>query len=242
MASFDDSELTRSLMQQYDQFNEDDKLEVVHTLASRPDSGWQLTQAIKSGAVPRRDIPAWVARLLQRVVGNGFLEVWGALDKIEADKQAQFTKYRTLLTGEAVEAADASAGRAVFKRTCAACHKLHGHGGTIGPDITGANRTSLDYLLGNILTPSAEIQDAYRMHMVVTDDGRVWSGIPAEENKRQLMLRVANRDDVVTISKSQIESRDIAPVSMMPEGQLNTMTDQEVMNLIKYLQTARQVD
>ena len=242
MAAFDDGALTKSLMQQYSQFTEDDKLEAVHTLASRPKSGWLLTQAIKSGAIPRRDIPAWVARLLQRVVGNGFLEVWGPMDKMGADKQAQFAKYRTLLTDDALSAADPSAGRAVFKRTCAACHKLHGNGGRTGPDITGANRTSLDYLLGNILTPSAEIQDAYRMHLVVTDDGRVWSGIPAGENKRQLMLRVANREDVVTLNKSQIESRDIAPVSMMPEGQLRTMTDEEVVNLVKYLQSQRQVD
>ncbi len=42
------------------------------------------------------------------------------------------------------------------------CHKMHGEGGEIGPDITGANRTNLEYLLGNVLTPSAVIQDALR--------------------------------------------------------------------------------
>ena len=110
-----------------------------------------------------------------------------------------------------------------------------------GPDITGANRTNLEYLLGNILTPSAVIQDAYRMHILVTDDGRVYSGIPASENDRQLMLRVANRETPVTINKSQIESRDIAPVSMMPEGLLNTLQDSEVLNLVAYLKSLKQV-
>ena len=242
MASFDDDGLADLLLDRFDGFSADDRLEAVHTLASRPKSGWKLTQAIKSDVIPRREIPAWVARLLQRVVGNGFLEVWGPLEQVDEQKQAQFVKYRTLLTSEAISAADAAAGRRIFQRTCAACHKLHGSGGNIGPDITGANRSSIDYLLGNILTPSAEIQDAYRMHIIVTNDGRVWSGIPAGENKRTVQLRVANREEPVTVNKSEIESRDVAPVSMMPAGQLNTMTDQEVLNLVRYLQTQRQVN
>ena len=80
------------------------------------------------------------------------------------------------------------------------------------------------------------------MHIVITNDGRVWSGVPAAENERQLRLRVANREEPVTINKSDIESREIAPVSMMPEGQLTTMTDDEVLDLVKYLQTQRQVE
>ncbi len=152
-----------------------------------------------------------------------------------------FAKYRELLTSDALSSADPSNGRAVFDRTCAACHKLHGHGGNIGPDITGANRTNLEYLLGNILTPSAIIQDAYKMHIVLTDDGRIYSGIPAEENDRQLKLRVADREQPITIPKSQIESREIAPISMMPEGTLETLKDSEVQNLIAYLQSLKQV-
>lgn len=241
MASYDDAAISNALLKAYDSLNTDEKMEAVNTLASRADSGWKLTQAIKDGSIPRSDIPAWIARLLRRVVGNGFVEIWGSLDELSADKEAQFARYRALLTTDAISKADASRGHTIFKRTCAACHKLHGHGGNIGPDITGANRTNLEYLLGNILTPSAVIQDAYRMHLIVTDDGRVWSGIPASENDRQLKLRIANRDEPVTINKAQIESRDIAPVSMMPEGQLATMTDQEVLDLMKYLQSQRHV-
>ena len=119
---------------------------------------------------------------------------------------------------------------------------MYGHGGVIGPDITGANRGNLEYLLGNILTPSAIIQDAYKMHIVLTDDGRVYSGIPAEENDRSLKLRIANRTEPVTIAKSQIESREIAPISMMPEGILTTLTDSEVLDLLSYLQGQKQTE
>ena len=91
------------------------------------------------------------------------------------------------------------------------------------------------------MTPSAIIQDAYKMHIVLTDDGRIYSGIPTEENKRQLKLRIADRDEPVTIAKSQIESREVAAVSMMPLGTLKTLSDSEVVNLIGYLQSQQQV-
>ena len=240
-ASFDDEALGKAMLQQYASYSDEEKLEVVQAMATRSGYGRLLTDAIKAKRIPRRDIPAYTARTLRRVVGNGFVEVWGAIDGLSTDKEQQFAKYRQLLTADALDNSDPSHGRDLFKRTCNACHKLYGEGGAIGPDITGANRTNLEYLLGNILTPSAVIQDAYKMHLILTDDGRVYSGIPAGENERQLRLRVANRDEPIIIPKSQIESREIAPVSMMPEGMLKTLTDQEVLDLIAYLQTRQQV-
>jgi putative membrane-bound dehydrogenase-like protein len=242
MAAFDDSGMADTLLKKYASLSTEDKLEVVHTLSARPSSGRKLTQAIKDGSIPRRDIPAYVARLLRRVVGNGFVEVWGAIDELSADKEAMFAKYRTLLTAESLAKANPAHGRVLFNRTCSACHKLYGHGGNIGPDITGANRSNLEYLLGNILTPSAIIQDAYKMHIVLTEDGRVYSGVPAGENERQLRLRVANREQPVLIAKSKIESREVAPVSMMPDGMLTTLKDPEVLDLIAYLKDLKQVD
>ena len=242
MASFDDESMSDALLQQYPSYSTKDKLEVVHTLSARPASGRKLTKAIKDGSVPKRDVPAYVARLLRRVVGNGFVEVWGEITELDADKQAMFAKYRTILTTDAIAKANPANGRVLFNRTCAACHKLYGHGGNIGPDITGANRTNLDYLLGNILTPSAIIQDAYKMHIVLTEDGRVFSGIPAGEDKRTLKLKIANQDVPVSIAKSQIESREIAPVSMMPDGILKTFKDDEVIDLVSYLQSLKQIE
>ena len=57
---------------------------------------------------------------------------------------------------------DLSLGRALFVKTCAQCHTLYGTGGKVGPDITGSNRPNLDYLLENILDPSAVIPNDYK--------------------------------------------------------------------------------
>ena len=61
-------------------------------------------------------------------------------------------------------------------------------------------------------------------------------------DNRQLRLRVANEEEPVVIPKSKIESREVASVSMMPDGILNTLSDEEVLNLIAYLKSLRQVD
>ncbi len=241
MGAFDDKAFAQELLKRYKTFSDDDKLEVVNVLSSRSGYGAALTDALRRGDLPKRDIPAYVARLLRRVVGNSFVDVWGPIDELGADKEANFAKYRELLKETAIEKANVSNGRALYTRACATCHKMYGVGGEVGPDITGANRSNLEYLLSNIITPSAIIQDAYKMHMILTNDGRVFSGIPAEENDRQLTLRVADRPEPVTILKSEIESREISAISMMPEGSLANLKDREVLDLFVYLQSTRQV-
>ncbi len=235
MASFDDDALGKTVLQRYATFTAGEKQDVVHALASRPNYGTQLMAAIDRGDVPRRDIPAYIARLLFRVVGNRFLEVWGPVEDLSPDVEAAFTKYQTLLNDDTLAHADPRRGREVFRKTCHACHQLYGEGGIVGPDLTGANRTDIDYLLGNILTPSAIIQDDYKMTMVFTEDGQVYSGVVAGEDDRQLTLRTANVDEPIKIAKSQITDREVTELSMMPEGLLDGLSDEELGDLFAYL-------
>ncbi len=183
MGAFDDVSFAKELLRRYPKLSAEEKQEAIHLLASRSKYGVELTAAIRKGDVPKSDIPAYVARLLRRVVGNSFVDVWGPIDELGTDKEAMLAKYRELLKDEPLSKADLAKGRALFNRTCAACHKLHGYGGEVGPDITGANRTNLEYLLSNIVTPSAIIQDAYKMHIVLMEDGRILSGIPPKKTK-----------------------------------------------------------
>lgn len=238
VAAFDEPSLARLLLEKYEQYSPEEKSEIIQTLSTRTPYGNELTNAIANGHVPKRDVAAHVARLLRRVVGNRFVDVWGPIDELSADKEAQFAKYRNLLNATTLANANLDRGQELFQRTCAACHQLNGQGGKIGPDITGANRGNLEYLLSNILTPSAVIQDDYRMHIVLTDDGRIYSGIPSGETDRTLKLLVADNQEAVPIPMSTIESREIAAVSLMPDGLLSNLTDQEAIDLIAYLQNA----
>ena len=239
VASFDDNALGRLLVDRYRTFTAAEKYEAIQTLASRPRYGRMLVEAIVKDIVPRTDIPASVPRQLLRVVGTKFLEVWGPIERSSVEEQA-YAKYRTLLDDQALRAADVPNGHDVFLRTCGACHKLHGEGGTIGPDLTGANRSSLDYLLLNVLNPNAEVPDAYKMTVITTRDGRTMSGTVAVENERQLTLRVLGRDAVV-IAKADIQSRETTPASMMPPGLFDALGDREVVDLVAYLRTLERV-
>lgn len=233
--NYDDDRLAKKLLRDYPRWSDAEKLDAIHTLAARQTTGRMLTDAIAEGQIPRRDIPAYAARLLRRVVGPRFVDVWGPVDQLPEAQQQDINRLRRLLTSDRLAEADPQQGRVVFGRTCQTCHRLGDEGGQIGPDLTGANRRNLEYLLGNIVTPSAVIQDAYRMHLVQTDEGRIYSGVLAGETAEHLQLRVADRQEPVAIPKRIIESREIAEVSMMPEGLLRNLTDDEILNLFAYL-------
>lgn len=233
LTAFDNGDLGKELLRLYPKLPATAKQEAVQALASRPVYGNQLTAAIRDGSIPRKEIPSYVARQLRRVVGNGFLEVWGLIDQGSKDKAAAFKKYEALLTPEKIAQADLKKGHVLFQQSCMACHQLHGEGGKLGPDITGANRGNLDYLLHNILDPSGIIQDDYKMVMITTRDGQTLAGNVVTENERQLTLRIVGQE--VTLTKSEIQSREVSSVSMMPEGLLSNLSDEETVNLIGYL-------
>ncbi|MEQ8685803.1 MAG: PmoA family protein [Imperialibacter sp.] len=240
VAAFDDNSLGQLLIDKYSSLNGQEKLEAVQTLASRPEYGWMLTQGLKSEIIPKPDVPAYVARQLRRVVGSGFVEVWGPIDELGSDIAADYKKYTTLLTDKALRGGDVVNGKMIFQRTCGACHKMYGEGGSIGPELTGSNRANLDYLLSNVLDPSGEIQDDYKMVVITTRDGRTYSGNVNAENERQLTIRVVGQDAVV-INKSEIQSREESANSMMPPGLFKTLTDKEIIDLVGYLRTSDQI-
>ena len=239
VAAFDQESLGRDLLERYDALAPGERVEVIRALASRPAYGWLLTRAIASERVPRRDVPTHVARQLLRVVGSGFIEVWGPVEESANDARA-YARYRRLLNDAAVRAARPARGREVYAATCGPCHVLHGEGGAIGPDLTGSNRANLDYLLLNVLDPSGEVQDDYRMVVVTTRDGRTYAGNIASETDRQLVMRVVGQDPV-TLRVADIQSRDVTAVSMMPPGLFDALTDEEVVDLVAYLRTTEPV-
>ena len=118
---------------------------------------------------------------------------------------------------------------------------LYGEGGKVGPDLTGSNRANLDYILLNSVDPSYDVPDAYKTVSVLTIDGRVVNGVLAEEDATRIVLKTPEQPRVV-IAKEDIDIRKVSPKSMMPDGQLDRMKQQDVLDLIKYLRTTRQVE
>lgn len=233
VAAYDHEPLGKMLLKKYSSLNPSDKLQVIQTMSSRPTYAWMLTQALKKGTIPKQDVPTYAARQLLRVVGSGFIEVWGPIEQSDVD-QKEYANYKRLLNDKSISEADPLKGREVFLRTCGPCHKMYGEGGIIGPDLTGSNRSNVEYLLSNIMDPSGDIQDDYKMVVVTTRDGRTYAGNVTTENERRLTIRVVGKDAVV-INKSDIQSKEVTPTSMMPEGLLRTLKEKEILDLISYL-------
>lgn len=234
VAAFENKDLGRLLLNRYDEFSSAEKVAAIETLASRSSYGGILMYALENEMIPKSDVPAYAARKMHRVVGSGFLEVWGPITALSSEKQATIAKFKTLLTPEVVAAADPVRGERMFDEACGICHQMYGEGGLLGPDLTGSNRTELDYLLTNIVDPNGDIQDAYKMVLLTTRDGRTYAGNVIAESDRDLTLRIVG-DESVVISKSEIQSRDRSEISMMPEGMLKAYTNPQIVDLIGYL-------
>ena len=135
--------------------------------------------------------------------------------------------------------ANAAAGRVIFDRSCAKCHTLFGEGANIGPDLTGSGRQKLDYVLGNLIDPSAIIDPAYRLTTLLTVDGRLLSGFIVYQDDRSVVLRTQQ-------AQVRLEMRDVDELitsnkSMMPEGMLGSYSNSQVRDLVRYLASPQQV-
>ena len=229
------------LLGRYPQLDAEHQRAVIETLASRQRYAQALLTAIRNKQISRDEIPAQVARSLKAILGNRFVKVFGEVKSMGADREKQMAKYKKMLSPAALEKANASRGRAVFTKTCASCHLLYGEGGKVGPDLTGSNRANLDYTLLNSVDPSYDVPDGYKMVTVLTVDGRLINGVVEEEDGTRLILKTAEQPRVV-VSKESIEERKISDKTIMPDGQLDQMQPQEVIDLIKYLRTTEQVE
>jgi putative heme-binding domain-containing protein len=138
-----------------------------------------------------------------------------------------------------MKAADLSHGREVFVKTCGACHLLHGQGGKIGPDITGSNRADLEYLLANLLDPSAIVGRDYQTTTVLTKDGRSIAGIVVKESPTSVTLQTPTEQ--VTVPLDDVDTRVLSPQSLMPENQLGQLKPEEARDLVAYLRHPSQV-
>src|SRR5262249_7437447 len=129
-------------------------------------------------------------------------DVWGLVRTTPEDRAKLISRWKKKLTAPA-PAPDLALGRALFAKTCQQCHTLYGVGGKVGPDITGSNRGNLDYLLENVLDPSAVIPNEYKATVIALKDGRTLTGIVRGETPAAFTVVLAN--ETLTVPKADIE-------------------------------------
>lgn len=136
---------------------------------------------------------------------------------------------------------DFERGKAMYSATlCAACHKFAGDGGNIGPDLTGSgNRYTIRDLAENIIDPSKVISDQYGSEEIVRKDGSLTIGrVVGEENGKLLvMASPLAPNDLTPVPLGDVKERKPWNVSMMPPGLINSLNEEELKDLIAYLQS-----
>jgi putative membrane-bound dehydrogenase-like protein len=243
LATFDDPELALKIINRYNSFYPHERASVIAALVSRPSFAKVLLDRIARGNIPRADLTPIHARQIRSFnneeLNKKLTEAWGELRDSSEDKKQLISALKAKLTRDVIAKADQSQGRMIFASVCAACHKLYGEGASIGPDLTGSGRHEVNYLIENIADPSALVAADFKMSVFTLKDGRVLNGIIHAQTDRTITVAMVGQE--VTIDRGDIVKQEQMPISMMPEGQLLALSDEQVRNLFAYLMGNSQV-
>jgi putative heme-binding domain-containing protein len=121
---------------------------------------------------------------------------------------------------------------------CVVCHRFGGDGGATGPDLTQlAGRFNLKDLTESIVDPSKVIAEQYKASIVVTRDGKSYTGRIVDDSNNKVVIVTDPEDSTKTVqlAKDEIEEEHPSPVSLMPGGLLKPLNQDEVLDLLAYL-------
>jgi putative heme-binding domain-containing protein len=132
---------------------------------------------------------------------------------------------------------DRTRGEAVYRRaslSCMKCHAIGGAGGKVGPDMGSIGGSAqIDYLVQSLLDPNAKVKEGYHTVIVVTDDGKTFSGIKVRQTDSQLILR--NAEGVETAVALNTIDEQVNGTSLMPAGLSDKLTHQELVDVVRFL-------
>ncbi|WP_232107391.1 c-type cytochrome [Gimesia alba] len=137
-------------------------------------------------------------------------------------------------------------GRRMFAATgCFACHRFGNQGGMTGPDLTSAGRRYSPHdLLDQVINPSKVINEQFSAVSVVTEDGKVHTGVVVNLSGDSIMLNtdLTQPNKQVRIDRKTIDEMVVSKTSPMPKELFNRMTKEEILDLIAYLISAGDPD
>ena len=239
---YDHPRIPKDLLRLWATLPDASKPAAANLLFSRASWTEMMLEAIENGLLPKEDVPY---DLLVRLVDHGssplqaqVRAIWGRIRQPEATKIKRIREVEQIL---ATFSGDPSVGEDLFLQTCSACHHFQGQGGRVGPELTGYDRRNLEFLLPAIIDPSLALREEYELATItmrpetIGGEGAVLSGFVTEILGDTLTLKDLAGQNIV-IRLDDIASREHSATSIMPEGLLDGMSDQQVADLMAYLQ------
>jgi len=211
-------------------------------MASRASWSAQLLGAIQAGGIKTAAIPS---DIIARIRAHKDSAVAGMAARVFPEEPASSAMNLGHRIAE-VEAVlkrgtgNPYAGESIYEQRCVSCHKLFFKGGRVGPELTHYQRDNLATLLPSIITPNAEIREGFEYMLVETNDGRSLSGFLVERDPRVVVLRGLEGSDI-TLRQSEIKDMRAMGRSLMPEGLLDGLSDQQLRDFFAYLRISQPI-
>lgn len=211
-------------------------------LASRRKWAKQLLAAVESGAIDASEVSVDVQRQLllhnDETIASSVKQHFGEIAGATTEQmQARIEGLHQMLQA-AQGAGNPYTGKELYKAECGKCHKLFTEGGNVGPDLTTFKRDDLRGILLNVVNPSAEIREGFQNFTVFTDDGRIVSGFLTDQDNQVVVLRGVDGQNVV-VARDEIDEMVANPKSVMPEGILDKLSDEDIKHLFAYLRSTQ---
>ncbi len=242
LAVYDDPAIADAVLATYGSIPDDVQSSARDLLATRRPWAATLLEAAAAGRIDPRSIPRDVAPRLRSLkdpkVDALADRLFGpATEATTADRRARIARLAELARGGG---GTPKPGRALFQQRCERCHALFNKGGKVGPDLTPFRRDDVDSLLLAVVDPSAEIREGYAACSVATADGRVLSGVRVDADPRIVVLRTVDGEER-TLDREDVEAIEPAKTSIMPDGLLDDLTDDQVRDLLAYLRVSQPI-
>jgi putative membrane-bound dehydrogenase-like protein len=243
LQNYSADEIGETIIDQYGSFKDDAREVAQSVLSSRKNWSRQLLEAVEAGKIDKESLSLDVVRKMtvfdDAKLGELIAKHWENLEGASsAEMQQQIQKVSALINEDS---GDPYRGKALFNETCGKCHLLYGEGGRVGPDLTSYKRDDDLRMLMNVVNPSAEIREGFETVTIVTGDGRVLTGFLSDQDNRVVVLRTADAQSI-TVERNDIDEMVPQKKSIMPEGLLSKMTDQQIRDLFAYLRGSQPIN
>jgi putative membrane-bound dehydrogenase-like protein len=236
LGKIDDPKVAAIVLAAYPKLEPDVKPKAIQLLTQRSIWAHTLVAAIGDKKIPAEALNVNQVRQLlslnDKELTSAVSKHWGTIRTTRDPQREEIVAQMKALIRKTP--GDAKRGIAVYTKVCGQCHKMYGEGQEVGPDITANGRSSFDQLLSNVFDPSLVIGASYQARLVKTTDGRVLTGLLAEDSPQRVILKVQGGKQEI-IPRGDVEEMKISELSLMPQDVEKTLKPEEIADLFAYI-------
>jgi putative heme-binding domain-containing protein len=240
LTRFNDPTVAQRLIKTYPSLPTDQgvRAAAINTLLARKAWSRDMLKAVEAGAIPAKDLSAEQRQRLgdsgDRAIAALLQQIYGQIARPSSqEKEKEIARIKQVVSGGT---GDPKAGKMLFTARCAVCHTLFKEGAAVGPDLTTYDRRNLDFVLVSVVDPSAAIREEYTNFRIDTQDDETFVGLIKERGANSITLMDALQQRTV-IAMRDIKAEQALSLSVMPEGLLTGMDDQQLRDFFAYVQS-----